>query len=119
MTVRLSLTILLCALVLPAAERWEIQYSYAELQSSLVIADLKFPSAKRGIAAGYTIDNKKSKPTVLLTSDGGEHWTLVPVKEFPQSLFFLDESVGWMVTISNPARAQSPLHTEVLSRSQR
>ena len=35
---------------------------------------------------------------VLLTSDGGGHWTLVPVKEPGSSLYFLDDSLGWMVT---------------------
>ncbi len=97
-TARLLVTALALGATLGAAERWEMQYSYPELQSSLYIADLKFPSAKRGIAAGYIIENKKSRPTVLLTSDGGQHWSLVPVKEFPQSLFFLDESLGWMIT---------------------
>ena len=33
-----------------------------------------------------------------MTSDGGEHWSLTPLKEFPRSIFFLDESNGWMVT---------------------
>ncbi len=81
-----------------AADRWDIQYSFQQPLSSLVISDLKFPSAKRGIAAGYILKNEKSSPTVLVTSDAGAHWTLVPVKEEPYSLFFLDDSVGWMVT---------------------
>jgi hypothetical protein len=81
-----------------AADHWDLQYSYQQNQSSLVISDLKFPSAKRGIAAGYILKNEKPNPTVLITSDGGAHWTLIPVKEEPYSLFFLDESVGWMVT---------------------
>ena len=63
-----------------------------------MISDLKFPSAKRGIAAGYILRNEKPSPTVLITSDGGAHWTLIPVKEEPYSLFFLDDSIGWMVT---------------------
>ncbi len=41
---------------------------------------------------------KKPKYTALLTSDGGAHWTLSPIKEAPRSLFFLNESTGWMVT---------------------
>jgi hypothetical protein len=81
-----------------AADHWDIQYSYQQNQSTLVIGDLKFPSAKRGIAAGYILKNDKPNPTVLITSDGGAHWTLVPVKDEPYSLFFLDDSVGWMVT---------------------
>ena len=53
---------------------------------------------KRGIASGYILEKGKSKPTVLVTSDGGLQWTLVPVKESGFSLFFLDDSLGWMVT---------------------
>ncbi|MCU1259853.1 MAG: glycosyl hydrolase, repeat-containing protein [Bryobacterales bacterium] len=98
MTRRALISVFLFVAALPAAERWDIQYSYDQLQSSLVITDLKFPSAKRGIASGYVVDKGKSKPTVVVTSDGGLHWTLVPVKEIGNSLFFLDESIGWMIT---------------------
>jgi hypothetical protein len=86
------------SLAAPAADHWDIQYSFQQPQSSLVISDLKFPSAKRGIAAGYILRNEKTTPTVLITSDGGAHWTLIPFKEEPYSLFFLDDSLGWMVT---------------------
>jgi hypothetical protein len=86
------------SLAVQAADRWDVQYSFQQPLSSLVISDLKFPSAKRGIAAGYILRNEKPSPTVLITSDGGAHWTLIPVKEEPYSLFFLDDSLGWMVT---------------------
>ena len=99
MILRALLSVLLFVAALPAAERWDIQYSYDQLQSSLVITDLKFPSAKRGIASGYILDKGKSKPTVVVTSDGGLHWALVPVKEIGNSLFFLDESIGWMISV--------------------
>jgi hypothetical protein len=91
------LALLSICVSLSAGDRWDIQYSFQQNQSSLVISDLKFPSAKRGIAAGYILKNDKPSPTVLITSDGGAHWTLIPVREEPYSLFFLDESVGWMV----------------------
>jgi hypothetical protein len=81
-----------------AADRWEMQYLYDENGSQLVLNDLKFPSAKRGIAAGVIMRKGKSSPTVLVSSDGGAKWSQVPIKEEPYSLFFLDESVGWMVT---------------------
>jgi hypothetical protein len=35
----------------------------------------------------------------LVTSDGGEHWSYIDLKELPVSLFFLNDSVGWMVTV--------------------
>ncbi len=82
------------------AERWKIQYFFDEDRSRLVIEDLVFPSEKRGIAMGTIVkegDNKQ-KFTTLVTSDGGENWTQIPQKEHGRSLFFLNDSDGWMVT---------------------
>jgi hypothetical protein len=84
--------------------RWTLQYFYDQDGKDLHITDLAFPSAKRGIAVGAIIDRERDregrKPqfTSLVTSDGGEHWALTPLKEFPRSIFFLDESNGWLVT---------------------
>jgi photosystem II stability/assembly factor-like uncharacterized protein len=89
----------LLAAVPPAcAERWKLQYFYDENKSSLAIADIKFASARRGVAVGVISEGKQLRPTSLVTSDGGEHWTLVPTKEAGVSLFLLDESLAWMVT---------------------
>ena len=38
------------------------------------------------------------KPTSAVTTDGGAHWTLAGLKERPASIFFLNDSLGWMVT---------------------
>jgi hypothetical protein len=82
-----------------AGEHWDIQYRYRQLDSALTLNDLAFPSAKRGIACGFTTDRKeKDHPVVLLTADGGANWTETEVKEVGISLFFLDDSTGWMVT---------------------
>jgi hypothetical protein len=82
-----------------AAPRWDIQYQYRQMDSTLAINDVLFTSAARGIVCGYTTDRKgKENPLVLLTNDGGEHWTETPVKEAGISMFFLDDSNGWMVT---------------------
>jgi hypothetical protein len=80
--------------------RWTLQYFYDQDGKDLHITDLAFPSAKRGIAVGAIVDREGRKPqfTSLVTSDGGEHWALTPLKEFPRSIFFLDELNGWMVT---------------------
>jgi hypothetical protein len=84
---------------LRADQRWDIQYRYRHIDSTLTINDLVFPSEKRGIACGYTTDNReKDHSLVLLTSDGGSNWTESPVKETGIALFFLDDSTGWMVT---------------------
>jgi hypothetical protein len=100
MTFLKTATVLLTATAaLLGAEHWDIQYRYRKADSTLTINDLQFPSARRGIACGYITDrSEKDKPIVLLTSDGGEHWTETPVKETGLALYFLDDSTGWMVT---------------------
>lgn len=100
--------LLAAAILLPSAlaqqpagqSRWTLQYFYDQDGKDLHITDLAFPSAKRGIAVGAIVDREGRKPqfTSLVTSDGGEHWSLTPLKEFPRSIFFLDESNGWLVT---------------------
>jgi hypothetical protein len=96
---------LLAAALLPLAfaqppPKWTLQYFYDQNGKDLEITDLAFPSATRGIAVGVILDREGRRPqfTALVTSDGGSHWSLVPLKEFPRSLFFLDEMNGWMVT---------------------
>jgi hypothetical protein len=81
----------------PSHARWELKYFYDEDDSSLVLLDLKFPSARRGVASGTIVQNSRLKNVVVLTSDGGDTWSVVPVNEPGYSLFFLNESVGWMV----------------------
>ena len=100
-----SLARFLCALaavvawVTPlGAERWQVQYFYDQNKSSLTIADLHFVSAVRGVAVGIIHEGSRQRPVAVVTSDGGAHWQLVPLKEEPLSLFFLNENIGWMVT---------------------
>jgi len=106
-TVRFRLLVLIIAAAIlalaaapaPYKERWVPKYFYDEDESSLQITDLKFPSAQRGIASGVVTNQKqKEKPVVVITSDGGERWEVVPVKEPPISLFMLEDGTGWMVT---------------------
>ena len=40
-----------------ADQRWDLQYRYRHIDSTLTINDLAFPSDKRGIACGYTKDS--------------------------------------------------------------
>ena len=89
----------LVAWVLPVqAQRWQIQYFYDKNKSTLVISDLQFPSPSRGVAVGAITEGKHQKPVAVVTSDGGAHWQMVDLKENPVSLYFLSESLGWMVT---------------------
>jgi hypothetical protein len=96
---RVFIALLLLAASVGAAPHWDIQYRYLQTDSTLTINDIAFPSAERGIVSGITADRRgKERPIVLLTSDGGQHWSETPVKEAGLSLFFLDDSNGWMVT---------------------
>ncbi len=81
-----------------AAERWQVQYFYDKNKSSLAIGDISFASPVRGVAVGSIHEGSRQRPVALVTSDGGAHWQLVPLKEDPLSLFFLNENIGWMVT---------------------
>jgi photosystem II stability/assembly factor-like uncharacterized protein len=80
------------------AGTWKMQYFYDQEKSSLTINDFQMISVQRGIAVGYILEGKHEEPVSVVTSDGGEHWSTIPLKETPVSLFFLDESLGWMVT---------------------
>jgi len=95
--------VLALAPLLSAAEHWTVQYFFDESNQKLEIEDLAFPTAQRGIAVGWAgeiTSDKKVKPTALLTNDGGAHWMMEPLKDEPRSIFFLNESLGWMVTES-------------------
>jgi photosystem II stability/assembly factor-like uncharacterized protein len=88
----------LCAPV-KSQEQWTTQFFYDQSDSSFDLADLQCPTVDRCVAAGVITDkNDHQKGTVVVTRDGGLHWSLVDVKEHPTSLFFLDDSQGWMVT---------------------
>jgi hypothetical protein len=89
---------LVAALSLCGADRWQVQYFYDEDRSALTIVDLKFSSPQRGIAVGYITEKQSNKPTSLVSIDGGAHWSSVPLKETPVSLFVLNDSIAWMVT---------------------
>jgi hypothetical protein len=96
-----SLAVLALLAPVLSAERWTVQYFYDQNNSKLEIVDLAFPTPQRGIAVGWTgnaTSDKKVKPTALLTNDGGAHWTFETLKDEPRSIFFLNETSGWMVT---------------------
>jgi photosystem II stability/assembly factor-like uncharacterized protein len=75
-----------------------MQYFYDKNKSTLVIQDVQFPSATRGVAVGFIREGNHHQPASVVTSDGGLHWQLIDLKESPLSLFFLNEALGWMVT---------------------
>ena len=87
------------AVVVQPAERWRLQHFHDEEQSSFAISSLQFASGERGVAAGDLIDRRsKVNPAMLATSDAGRTWSRVDIKETPLSLFFLNDTTGWMST---------------------
>ena len=99
------LPILLLAPLLGAEEpRFVSKFFYDQDKTELHLVDLKFASAQRGMAAGIVTEGKKVDPVVVVTTDGGEHWSVHPLKDVlpskdaPISLFFTSEQEGWMVS---------------------
>jgi Photosynthesis system II assembly factor YCF48 len=96
----LSLWTLVCV---QAEDGWKIQFFYDKADSVFDIRDLACPSARRCVGAGAIGDSKGHvKGATVLTSDGGQHWTVEDFADEPVSLFFLNETptragVGWMV----------------------
>jgi len=80
------------------AERWQMQYFYDEARTSLALNDLAFPTPQRGVAVGYLAGKERVRGTAVVTSDGGAHWTLVPLPDPGLSVFFLNDTTGWVVT---------------------
>src|SRR5262249_21245594 len=80
------------------AGRWRLQYFYDKERATFAISDLKFPSSRHGVAIGAIVEGRSVKPMSAITSDGGANWSLVPIEEPGQSLFFLNDSLGWMLT---------------------
>jgi hypothetical protein len=97
--IRIFLILLgLSALALLQAERWKMQFFHDEDNSRIAFSDLVFPTEKTGIACGVLSNERTSKGIVLLTRDGGTSWQRQDVLEIPLSLYFVNESVGFMVT---------------------
>jgi photosystem II stability/assembly factor-like uncharacterized protein len=92
--------LLLAALTGRAAE-WQLSYFYDKPTELLRFTDVAFPSALRGVAVGVIQDQRgvqRNRSVAMVTADGGEHWAEVKLDDLPYSLFFLDDSTGWMVT---------------------
>ena len=83
---------------LTAAEKFRVKYFLDQDDQSLSIVELKFLSARRAVAIGHLETKKRRSGVMLSTNDGGETWQTEPLKDLPRALFFLNDSLGWMVT---------------------
>src|SRR5882757_10034902 len=82
-----------------AAQSWQKQYLYDQAKTEFELEDFAFPSAQHGIAVGVIQENGKDrKPVALSTSDGGATWSQSALEDPPGSLFFLNDSLGWLVS---------------------
>jgi hypothetical protein len=93
--------LLLLCLAGPAwSQRWALQYFYDRDDFRLQIADFRMMSAQRGLAVGTLrpVRDGRPQPVAMVTRDGGQSWTEVKLRETPVSLFFLNETTGWLVT---------------------
>jgi hypothetical protein len=88
----------LCSVAAAAEPGWRIQYFHDVDDSSFTLNDLKFPSATRGVACGFFEEKGHIRPAVVVTSDGGRNWATVATRDVGLSLFFLNDSLGWMAT---------------------
>ena len=91
--------LLFLSLTALSAAQWKIQFLYDRAGSNFAIEDIDCPTAQHCVAAG-SIDDRKGhdQGAVVVSSDAGAHWSQYEVKEKPISLFFLNDSLGWMVT---------------------
>lgn len=98
----MRLLLALLFVLLPAFGReWKISYFFDNARETLHFVDIVFPSVQRGIAVGTVMDEageRRPRHIAVLTADGGENWTEMKLNEAPRSLFFLNDSEGWMVT---------------------
>ena len=94
--------LLICLLPpLASAAEWKVSYFYDNPREVLHFTDLAFLSSDRGIAVGNIEDQlgvRRPRSVAMVTADGGKNWAQVKLADAPYSLFFLDDSTGWMVT---------------------
>ncbi len=87
---------LLAALTAGAAERWQARPLPSPKGARWQVADLKFSSPAWGIAAGCIQRGSSCVAASAVTRDGGRTWVLHTMPAVASSLFFLDETTGWM-----------------------
>lgn len=96
---RLVGMLLVLAGCLGAEERWRQIYHYDEDKSSLFLTDIRFFTAKRGMAVGQKLErDRRPKPVALVTSDGGATWAIEPLADPVLSMSFINDTTGWMLT---------------------
>ncbi len=84
-----------------AGKSWRIQQMVDEDETAVVMNDIQFASAERGVAVASLNRKGKEENQAWLTRDGGAKWTTVKLKDFPVSVNMLDESRVFIVGRDN------------------
>jgi hypothetical protein len=90
------------ALTLSAQPRKFLRsYFFLNPEAKLKIVDLTFGSDQRGWALGIVLgQNDRPKGVLLTTTNAGVQWALTDLKFLPQSLFALNDSALWAVSVN-------------------
>ncbi len=80
-----------------ATKRWTIQKLVDADETEFQLQDVTFASAQRGIVVGVETKRERREQQAWITRDAGANWSTVKLKDFPLSLYMLDESRGYMV----------------------
>lgn len=91
---------LLLTTVMPAEHRWDMQFFHDVDGEQMRFQAIAFCSPKRGIAAAVLTEDSDQKPVAMVTSDAGTTWSQTKLDEPARSLYFFDETSGWMLTES-------------------
>ena len=95
----LALLLPLAAVSADSGPTWQRSFFFDEAKSDFSVSDFACPSATFCIAVGAIEQNTGAPyPHAVITRDGGAHWSASKPAEFPVSLFFLNDTTGWMVT---------------------
>lgn len=93
---RAAAAVLLAALSAGAAEPWRPQPLPAPKGARWRLSDLKFSSPAWGVAAGCLQRGSSCIASAAITRDGGRSWSVQAMPAAASSLYFLDETTGWM-----------------------
>lgn len=97
---RFVLLVLILCSAISAAERWEMQFFHDVEGEEVRFGAIAFCSPSRGVATGVKIRRDSIRPMAVVTSNAGKVWTPTEMDEVAHSLFFFDETSGWMLTES-------------------
>ncbi|MDX2182326.1 MAG: hypothetical protein SFV18_22240 [Bryobacteraceae bacterium] len=88
-----------------AAPDFEVRYWLDKDGEAIEFADLHFLSERRGLALGAWNVKGRVSGCMVSTNDAGANWTVEKLPEIPLSAFFLNDSLGWMVTMKGVWRS--------------